>query len=188
MDSKLQVFEGRFHGRKLFVPSGARPTQNRARLAVFNMLREIVSTWDKFSVWDAFAGSGAFGIEMMSRYPNARVYFSDISPESIDTVNKNLALVKPHLQEYRVHRADALKLLTENAFGKNVDITFIDPPYNTPDLGIKFMQEFGKIAKSGAVLIWEQEATASITPNDPNWEILRDRKYGRARFVILCRI
>ena len=107
MDSKLQVFEGRFHGRKLFVPSGARPTQNRARLAVFNMLREIVSTWDKFSVWDAFAGSGAFGIEMMSRYPNARVYFSDVAPESIDTVNKNLALVKPHLQEYRVHRADS---------------------------------------------------------------------------------
>lgn len=188
MNSKLQVFEGRFHGRKLFVPSGARPTQNRARLAVFNMLREIVNTWDKFSVWDVFAGSGAFGIEMMSRYPNARVYFSDVAPESIETVNKNLALVKPHLQEYRVHRADALKLLTENAFGKNVDIAFIDPPYDTPDLGIKFMHEFGKIAKSGAILIWEQEAEKSVEPDDPNWEILRDRKYGRARFFILRRL
>ena len=38
MDSKLQIFEGRFHGRKLVLPAGARPTQARARLAVFNML------------------------------------------------------------------------------------------------------------------------------------------------------
>ena len=188
MDSKLQIFEGRFHGRKLFLPPSARPTQARARLAVFNMLREIVNTWDKFSVWDAFAGSGAFGIEMMSRYPNARVYFSDISPESIKIVNKNLDLVKPHLQEYRVHQADALKLLTENAFGKNVDVTFIDPPYDNADLGVKFIQEFGKIAKTGAILIWEQEADKSSTPNDASWEVLRDRKYGRARFLIMRRV
>ena len=188
MDSKLQIFEGRFHGRKLFLPAGARPTQARARLAVFNMLRDFISTWDKFSVWDAFAGSGAFGIEMMSRYPNARVYFSDVAPESIDTVNKNLALVKPHLQEYRVHRADALALLRENSFGKNVDIAFIDPPYDNAKLGIEFMREFGKIAKSGAILIWEQEDSQSIVPDDANWEILRDRKYGRARFFILRKI
>lgn len=188
MDSKLQIFEGRFHGRKLFLPTGARPTQNRARLAVFNMLREMVQTWDKFSVWDAFAGSGAFGIEMMSRYPNARVYFSDISPESIKIVNKNLELVKPYLQEYRVHQADALKLITENAFGKNVDVTFIDPPYDNAELGTRFVQEFGKIAKKGAILIWEQEADKSITPDDANWEILRDRKYGRARFLIMRRV
>ena len=188
MDSKLQIFEGRFHGRKLFLPQSARPTQNRARLAVFNMLREMVQTWDKFSVWDAFAGSGAFGIEMMSRYPNARVYFSDISMDSVKIVNKNLDLVKPHLQEYRVHQADALKLLTENAFGKNVDIAFIDPPYDSPELGTRFVQEFGKIAKKGAILIWEQEANNSLTPDDANWEILRDRKYGRARFLILRKI
>ena len=78
--------------------------------------------------------------------------------------------------------------MRENTFGKNVDIAFIDPPYDNAKLGIEFMREFGKIAKSGAILIWEQEDSQSIVPDDANWEILRDRKYGRARFFILRKI
>ena len=83
MDSKLQIISGRFHGRKLYLPPNARPTQNRARAALFNMLAAgLVNVGDNLCVWDAFAGSGAFGIEFLSRYPNSRVIFTDIDPES----------------------------------------------------------------------------------------------------------
>ncbi|MBP5707580.1 MAG: RsmD family RNA methyltransferase, partial [Alphaproteobacteria bacterium] len=64
MESKLQIISGKYRGRKLSLPASARPTQNRARIALFNMLESnIIDPTDKFTVWDAFAGSGAFGIE-----------------------------------------------------------------------------------------------------------------------------
>ena len=64
MDSKLQIISGAYRGRKLRLPPNARPTQNRARIALFNMLESgIVDFNQNLSVWDAFAGyleSGKF--------------------------------------------------------------------------------------------------------------------------------
>ena len=63
MDSKLQIISGEFRGRKLKLPDGARPTQNLARGAIFNMLAEILlEPYTELHVWAAFAGSGALGI------------------------------------------------------------------------------------------------------------------------------
>ena len=91
MDSKLQIISGIYRGRKLDLPRGARPTQNRARIALFNMLESgIIQPNEKIKVWDTFAGSGAFGIECLSRYPNAVGTFTDIANDSIKTVRNNL--------------------------------------------------------------------------------------------------
>ena len=80
MNSKLQIISGKFRGRKLYLPPNARPTQQRARAALFNMLASgVVGTDGCINVWDAFAGSGAFGIEFISRYPNAKVVFTDVA-------------------------------------------------------------------------------------------------------------
>ena len=62
MDSKLQIISGALRARKLRVPHSARPTQNMARAAVFNMLGEILlEPFSKLNAWDAFAGSGGTG-------------------------------------------------------------------------------------------------------------------------------
>ena len=66
MDSKLQIISGIYRGRKLNLPADARPTQNLARIALFNMLEGIII--DPFApmfVWDAFAGSGSLGVECL---------------------------------------------------------------------------------------------------------------------------
>ena len=90
MNSKLQIISGRFHGRKLFLSKDARPTQNRSRAALFNMLASGILEADrKYIVWDAFAGSGALGLEFLSRYPHSEVLFTDVSDESINTIRKN---------------------------------------------------------------------------------------------------
>lgn len=184
MDSKLQIISGRFRGRKLNLPPNARPTQNRARAALFNMLGSgIINPNDTLTIWDAFAGSGAFGIECISRYPNAHVIFTDMSPESIQTVRKNLAMINIG-PIATTDQTDAISAI--NKYGNNADLIFIDPPYDSPEIGVIFIHKLTRVAKNGAILIWEQESINKAPP--PNgWEILRDKVYGRARFLIMRR-
>ncbi len=184
MDSKLQIISGRFHGRKLFLPRNARPTQNRAREALFNMIAAgFFYPGDRFAVWDAFAGSGAFGIECLSRYINAKVIFTDISAESIDTVRKNLALLNVG-DSATTEQIDAMQAIKK--YGSIADLIFVDAPYDAAETGVAFVRALTRRAKEGSFLIWEQEATnAAKTPN--GWAVLRDKVYGRARFVLLQR-
>lgn len=183
MKSNLQVISGKYRGKKLFLPSDARPTQNMARGALFNMLNDVLDTSNPMIVWDAFAGSGAFGIECISRFNNAKVVFTDNSNKSIDTIKKNLASIK---ESANVETANALDTLSK--FGKDADLIFLDPPYVDFGLGAVFVKKLSKIAKKDAVLIWEFESTQRTPKIDEDWEILKDKTYGRARFLFLHRI
>ena len=185
MDSKLQIISGQFRGRKLRLPPQARPTQNRARIALFNMLESgIINSDNTFQVWDACAGSGAFGLECLSRYATAQVTFTDVAPTSLKTIRENLATlaVGARATVFQHDAIDAVKTL-----GAGADVVFLDPPYATPEIGRTFVKRFAQVAKSGAILIWEQDANASVTPDDVQWDVLRDKTYGRARFLILQR-
>lgn len=182
MDSKLQIISGAYRGRKLFLPADARPTQNRARLALFNMLSSFVDMADKMTVWDAFAGSGAFGIECLSQYPNTNVIFTDVSPTSIKTVKQNLAMLNVGMRA-SVYQCDAMSRISQ--IGALADLIFVDAPYSEHSVGNSFVRKLGAVAKSGSILIWEQETANLYNPDENAWEILRDKTYGRARFLIL---
>ena len=185
MDSRLQVISGKYRGRKLALPRGARPTQNRARIALFNMLESgIIEPTAKMTVWDVFAGSGAFGIECISRY-GANVIFTDVTPESIATVRKNVAAISAETAS-KIVQTDAIGAVTQ--FAKQSDIVFVDCPYDAAELGRAFVNKLGRGAKNGTILIWEQEADNAVEPNSEIWETLRDKTYGRARFLILRKI
>ena len=180
MKSNLQIISGKYRGKKLSLPVDARPTQNLARSALFNMLNEILDISKSFIVWDAFAGSGAFGLEFLSRYNNAKVVFTDNNKTSIDTINKNLLSVR---EKAVVEMTDAISVIAK--YGANADLIFLDPPYADFRLGIVFVKKLTKSAKVGAILIWEFEANQEEPKIDDNWEILKDKTYGRARFLIL---
>ena len=184
MNSKLQIISGKFRGRKLYLPPNARPTQQRARAALFNMLASgVVGTDGCINVWDAFAGSGAFGIEFISRYPNAKVVFTDVAKESLDTIRRNLAMLGVG-NSGTVVAGDAVALGTR--FGMNSDVVFVDAPYSDADVARIFVANLTRVARPGTILIWEQENEKSINAPD-GWGVLRDKKYGRARFLILQR-
>ena len=187
MDSKLQIISGQYRGRKLRLPPDARPTQNRARAALFNMLGGgILDSSDaELNIWDAFGGSGAFGIECISRYPNAFVTFTDINPTSIKTIRDNLAALSVGARASVVH-GDAIAWVSKIA--KTADILFIDAPYDLYELGAALVRKLGDVAKSGAIVIWEQEVSHQFQPDDTKWNILRDKTYGRARFLIMKKI
>ena len=183
MNSKLQIISGKYKGRKLNLPTDARPTQNRARIALFNMMESgIIESDSVIMIWDAFAGSGAFGLECLSRYHNARVLFTDVSSTSIKTVRDNLSVLQVG-NCATANQIDALAVLSK--YGPEADVVFIDPPYSEHDLGVAFVNKFAKVAKNGVILIWEQDNTNYTVPNVSDWTILRDKTYGRARFLIL---
>ena len=184
MDSKLQIISGKHRGRKLRLPPDARPTQNRARIALFNMLESgIVDFSQHISVWDAFAGSGAFGLECLSRYSNIRVVFTDVAPTSLKTVRDNLNTLG---ETAIVKQADAIASVPE--FCINSNLIFVDPPYVDSNLGSVFVHKLGKCAMPDTILIWEQEVGHETEPDTTKWQILRDKCYGRARFLILQKI
>ncbi len=175
----MQIISGAHRGRKLYLPAAARPTQNMARVALFNMLMGLIDFGNDLIVWDAFAGSGAFGLEFLSRNPQTKVIFTDIAP---DTVNKNLELIAATAT---VKRCDAYDAIPE--FGTVADVIFIDPPYSDHELGVRFVKKLASVAKTGAILVWEFERSAGVPEIPVEWEILRDKTYGRARFLILRR-
>ena len=180
MKSNLQIISGKYRGKKLFLPKDARPTQNLARGALFNMLHEIIQDRQFVTVWDVFAGSGAFGIECLSRLNNAKVIFTDNSNKSIDTIKKNLVSVN---EKANVEMVDAIFVLQK--YGPTSDLIFIDPPYPDFNFGVLFVKKLTKIAKSGTILIWEFEKINEMPKIDESWELLKDKTYGRARFLIL---
>ena len=180
----MQIISGKYRGRKLALPRGARPTQNRARIALFNMLESgIIDTNAKMTVWDAFAGSGAFGVECISRY-DATVVFTDTAPESINTIRKNVGAISAE-NKSKIAQVDAVGAIPQ--FVKSVDIVFVDAPYDAAELGRAFVNKLGRATRAGTILIWEQEADNAVEPNTDIWDILRDKTYGRARFLILSR-
>ena len=183
MDSRLQIISGKYRGKKLHLPAGARPTQNMARGALFNMLNAIIDNEHGINVWDVFAGSGAFGLEYLSRFNNANVVFTDNSNKSIDAIKKNLTSVSENAQ---VDFVNALFVIEKS--GANAGLIFIDPPYSDFDVGVSFVKKLTKVAKTGAILVWEFEKIHDMPEIDANWEVLRDKTYGRARFLILRKI
>ena len=186
MDSKLQIISGEFRGRKLKLSPDARPTQNLARNAIFNTLSCLLEPGQSLAVWDAFAGSGALGIEVLSRYPNSNVIFTDISDASIRTITDNFGGINIDWARYKIDKNDAVERVWK--YGPRVNLVFVDPPYVNATLGIEFIQKLAEQVRSGTMVVQEIENNVEYVPDSTKWTLLRDKKYGRARFVILCRI
>ncbi len=182
MNSKLQIISGRFRGKKLGLPPDARPTQSLARGALFNMLNGVLDVSRPITVWDVFGGSGAFGLECLSRYENANVIFTDNAATSINTIKNNVKSINCNA---KIENTDAIAAISR--FGSTADLIFVDAPYADFDLGAAFVKKLTPVVKSGAILIWEFEKIHDM-PTIDGWDVIKDKTYGRARFVFLRRI
>jgi 16S rRNA (guanine966-N2)-methyltransferase len=123
----MRVIAGRLGGRRLSAPKGrtTRPTSDRVREALFSMLGEI----DGIVALDLFAGSGALGIEALSRGAE-RVVFVERDGSAVATLKANLAALELGESEAEIRVGDALGALrTARARGETYDLVFVDPPY-----------------------------------------------------------
>jgi 16S rRNA (guanine966-N2)-methyltransferase len=125
----MRIVAGRWRGRRIVAPSGddVRPTADRVREAWMSIVHPLLAD---ARVLDLFAGSGALGIEAVSRGA-AHADLVEIAPPSLKAIGANLAAVDAGAL-VQVHRADALRFI-ETLEPHAYDVAFADPPY---DLGL----------------------------------------------------
>ena len=167
----MRVVAGTLGGRTLRAPKGSdtRPTSDRVREALFSILASV----DGAEVLDLFAGSGALGIEALSRGA-ARATFVDSAPEAVVAVRENLAdlgLVGEVLRMPAL-RALACRPLLEREY----DLVFLDPPYRlASSLGPQLSTALPPILAQGARVVVESDRRAPLALE---LELLRERRYG----------
>jgi 16S rRNA (guanine966-N2)-methyltransferase len=169
----MRVVAGTLGGRRLVAPDGTstRPTTDRVREAIFNSLGS-AGLLDGAIVADLFAGSGAIGIEALSRGAE-RCVFVERDRAALRALNDNL---------------DALdlggrsKVLTSDAMSVagtiDADIVFADPPYD-------FDAWPALLDRISADLVVAESGSAVAAP--PGWIVTREKKYGRTRVTFLER-
>ncbi len=125
----MRIIGGEYRGRILKMPKGVkiRPTQDRVREAMFNIIRAGVP---EASVLDLYAGSGAFGIEALSRGANLAI-FVDNNINCIRVIKSNLLVLGDSAELSQVVKLDALRSISRfKKENKKFDIIFLDPPYH----------------------------------------------------------
>ena len=172
----MRIVGGTYRSRTLLTFSGndVRPTPDKVREALFNILRDKVYGC-KFL--DLFCGTGAMGIEALSRGAKF-VLFNDKAKESVDLAKKNLQNLKIE-NGFKVERSDAL-LLLENPPEK-FDLIYIDPPYAS-DLGVKALGVVKKALADGGVVVFEDEKP--FVGKVEGLTVVDERKYGRVRLTL----
>jgi 16S rRNA (guanine966-N2)-methyltransferase len=163
----MRVVAGGARGRSLVAPRGTevRPTGDRVREAVFNALGSMDAVQDA-QVLDLFAGSGALGIEALSRGA-AHATFVDSSRSSLDAVRTNLHACALE-DRATVVRAEALRWLGTQE--RRADLVLLDPPY-----AYDRWSELLAAVPAGAVLVIESDR--DVHPGEGR-EVLRHRRYG----------
>ena len=174
----MRIIGGEYRSRILaeFTGDSVRPTSDRAREALFNILANKVRL---ARVLDLFSGSGALGIESLSRGAS-EVVFNDYSKDSVAIIKKNLQTLKVLTGEKaRVFNYDYSVCL--NAVSGKFDIIFIDPPYRF-DYGEKALEIIAKkgLLSQNGVAVYENDK--SLVKEIDGLEKYDERKYGKAIF------
>lgn len=147
----MRIIAGKFKGRSLITmkDQSIRPTTDRVKESIFNLIQGYV---EDAKVLDLFAGSGALGIEALSRGAEA-VTFADRSNDSIETVNTNLKKVSG---KFNIIRKDFLSTIDYlSARKEKFDIIFLDPPYKQglDKAAIDKIDEAGILAEDGIIVV-----------------------------------
>jgi 16S rRNA (guanine(966)-N(2))-methyltransferase RsmD len=170
----VRVVAGEFKGRRLVTPRGARtrPTADRVREALFSILGDVSGA----RVLDLFAGSGALGIEALSRGA-ASAEFVESDRRAVTAIQRNLAAVgAPAL----VRAQDALRFL-ERAEGP-YDLVFCDPPYDSAIALAELLSErLPGLTSESARIVTESDKRQPLLLTLP---LLTEREYGDTRIAI----
>jgi 16S rRNA (guanine966-N2)-methyltransferase len=188
----MRIVSGEFRGKSLVTPAGdrTRPTSDRARQAVFNILEH--AAWSAgvrdVRVIDLFAGSGALGFEALSRGA-AFCLFVETDDEARGAIRENVDGLSPNgglFGKTRVHRRDATDLgVRPGGDGPAFGLAFLDPPYaqGLGEIALAKLAQGGWLAP-GATIVFERGA------DEPDFEVegfekLDARDYGAARVHFL---
>ena len=177
----MRIIAGSRKGHKLYDFAGQtiRPTTDRVKESVFNLIQEFIPGSDTL---DLFGGSGALTFEALSRGAKSGVCV-DVSSDSISLIKKNAAELK--FDSLTVIKSDALNFLktTKNRFS----VIFLDPPYNKGYIApvIDAILRFNRLDLDG-IIVLESDFSDEHSEID-GLTILKQRKYGRTYITVYQR-
>ncbi|MBE7078537.1 MAG: 16S rRNA (guanine(966)-N(2))-methyltransferase RsmD [Clostridiales bacterium] len=180
----MRIIGGKYRSRVLaeFAGDDVRPTSDRAKESLFNIL---ALKLHGARVLDLFAGSGALGLESLSRGAK-EIVFNDCSKESLAIVKKNLASLKIGVgEEAKLSGSDYLVCL-EGLRGQ-FDIIFIDPPYRF-DFGVKALEKIAQrgILSENGIAVYERDRP--FEGEVAGLEKYDERKYGKTYITFFRRV
>ena len=167
----MRVVSGKYRGKKLkeFELSSTKPTLDRVKESIFNLIQfEVLDA----VVLDLFSGTGALGIEAISRGAK-KTYLIDSNSNAIKLIKENLKGIDG---EYIVEQKDYSEFLKSTK--EKFDIVLLDPPYNT-DFGINSIKTLvnNDLLSENAIIIFETSEDKEIVFDFENFEI-KKKKYG----------
>jgi len=172
----MRIVAGRFKGRRLAAPPGTatRPTSDRVREALFQRLGPL----DDQRVLDLFAGSGALGLEALSRGAE-QATFVDSAVAAIKAIEGNVATLGLAREQAEIRRQDAGAFLrSARAAGRQYDLVLLDPPYRlAAGLGRELSPSLGALLAPGGRIVSESDRRAPLDL-DPDLPLTDERRYG----------
>ena len=184
----MRVIGGKFKGLKLIPPNdlGIRPTSDRLKEALFSILesKKYNININNSSVIDICSGTGALGIEALSRGAN-KIYFIDQETKSIQIIQKNISKLKINNEDkifIKVIKDKSTKALKK--INHVFDIVLIDPPYKTKIIEetLQDLKNYNLI-KTHSYIFAESSNTEIFDLN--GYELLDTKKYGKSKLTIL---
>ncbi len=182
----MRVIAGSAGGVRLAVPKhGVRPTMDRVKAAIFSSLGDAIIG---ARVLDLFAGSGALGIEALSRGASS-VLFVEEDRQSTEVIEKNLAKTR---LEARVRQQDVFDFLGISSGIARFQIIFADPPYDKTKSAERLTEklltnkELAELLDPAGIFVLEKRP-AEHMPATRFWDLVRARKYGATGVLFLRR-
>jgi len=180
----MRIISGKARGTKLYTLDGTatRPTLDRVKESLFNIIQNDI---EDSTVLDLFSGSGAIGLEFLSRGAK-RAVLCDISKDAIKIIKQNVQ--KTHFEEkVEVYNMEFTKLV-ERLQNQKFDIIYIDPPYATDFIKISLEKiiEYELVNENTKIIVETDDETRILNQIEKmDVEITDKRKYGRATIIFL---
>ena len=180
----MRIVGGKYRGKKLWTPEGkeVRPTSERAREAVFNILySKLGGDYKDLNLLDIFCGTGAFGFESLSRG------FKHVTFVDIDTipVNKNASLFTAETEHFDIIKADATHLPRAR---RKYDLVFMDAPYAKGLTELALQQILAQNWLNNHAICIVEIRKDERFPLPDSFALLDERVYGLARILFLQKI
>ncbi|MFC4030652.1 16S rRNA (guanine(966)-N(2))-methyltransferase RsmD [Streptomyces polygonati] len=177
-----RVIAGAAGGRRLAVPpgTGTRPTSDRAKEGMFSAWESLRGSLDGSRVLDLYAGSGAVGLEALSRGAE-HVLLVESDPRAARVVRENVTALRLPGAEVRTGRAE--KTVAGPAPGPRYDVVFLDPPYDVPDDDLReilLTLRSNDWLTARALVTVERRTRGGAFDWPPGFEGSRSRRYGEA--------
>lgn len=177
----MRIIAGQWRGRPIVAPEGdtTRPTADRTRETLFSMLTSRLGSFEGLTVADLFAGSGALGLEALSRGAASALFVEQDAP-AIRALRRNIANLRAQSQ-CDVRAASVLALGATKA---PLDLVLLDPPYHS-GAGAVALDKLARLGWISPATWVSLETAQDEEPKLRSFEAVAERRVGKARLTLL---